>query len=215
MALPVRNEEFEVKSRLNEVFGLEANDIQDIIMQGLYARTNCTSNHPRTFAGLSQWANTVRALRDKTSPAGWTSSDDNNFPLCIHPSNNLVIVVQTGDRDTGISANNPSNRAAKGTNTEQAIWSNQKQLSLFDALPEVMLEAGNDNRIMWVLLYHVTPSEIRFELSLPSKIVGGKIRSWQERLVFPAIVLDKIEIGDDYDGNDNRQEFEINIERKN
>lgn len=215
MALPVRNEEFEVKSRFNEVFGLEANDIQDIIMQGLYARTNCTSNHPRTFAGLSQWANTVRALRDKTSPAGWTSSDDNNFPLCIHPSNNLVIVVQTGDRDTGISANNPSNRAAKGTNTEQAIWSNQKQLSLFDALPEVMLEAGNDNRIMWVLLYHVTPSEIRFELSLPSKIVGGKIRSWQERLVFPAIVLDKIEIGDDYDGNDNRQEFEINIERKN
>lgn len=216
MALPVRNEEFEVKSRLNEVFGLEANDIQDIIMQGLYARTNCTSNHPRTFAGLAQWANTVRALRDKTAPAGWTSSDDDNFPLCIHPSNNLVIVVQTGDKDTGISANNPSNRAAKGTNTEQAIWSNQKQLSLFDVLPEVMLEAGNDNRIMWVLLYHVTPSEIRFELSLPSKIVGGKIRSWQERLVFPAIVLDKIdiEIGDDDDGNDNRQDFEISIERK-
>ena len=216
MALPVRNEEFEVKSRLNEVFGLEANDIQDIIMQGLYARKECTSNHPRTYAGLAQWANTVRALRDKTAPAGWTSSDDNNFPLCIHPSNNLVIVVQTGDKDTGISANSPSNRAAKGTNTEQAIWANQKQLYLFDALPEVMLEASNDNRIMWVLLYHVTPSEIRFELSLPSKIVGGKIRSWQERLVFPAIVLDQIdiEIGDDDDGNDNRQEFEINIERK-
>lgn len=216
MALPVRNEEFEVKSRLSEIFGLEANDIQDIIMQGLYARKACTPNHPRTYAGLAQWADTVRALRDKTSPSGWTSSDDNNFPLCIHPSNNLMIVVQTGDRDTGISANNPSNRAAKGTNTEQAIWANQKQLSLFDALPEVLVEAGNSNRIMWVLLYHVTPSEIRFELSLPSKIVGGKIRSWQERLVFPAIVLDQIdiEIGDDDDGNDNRQEFEINIERK-
>ena len=214
MALPVRNEEFEVKSRLNDIFGLEANDIQDIIMQGLYARTECTSNHPRTYAGLAQWANTVRALRDKTSPAGWTRSDDNNFPLCIHPSNNLVIVVQTGDKDTGISANNPSNRAAKGTNTERAIWANQKQLSLFDALPEVLVEAGNDNRIMWVLLYHVTPSEIRFELSLPSKIVGGKIRSWQERLVFPAIVLDQIEIGDDDDGNNDRQEFEIKIERK-
>ncbi|MHB8096636.1 MAG: hypothetical protein ACYDEI_03180, partial [Erysipelotrichaceae bacterium] len=183
---------------------------------GLDARTECTSNQPRTYAGLALWANTVRALRDKTSPAGWTSSDDNNFPLCIHPFNNLVIVVQTGDKDTGISANNPSNRAAKGTNTEQAIWANQKQLSLFDALPEVLVEAGNDNRIMWVLLYHVTPSEIRFELSLPSKIVGGKIRSWQERLVFPAIVLDQIdiEIGDDDDGNDNKQEFEINIERK-
>ena len=216
MVLPVRNEEFEVKSRLNEVFGLEANDIQDVIMQGLYARKACTPNHPRTYAGLAQWADTVRALRDKTSPKGWTSSDDNNFPLCIHPMNNLVIVVQTGDKETGISANNPSNRAAKGMNTEQAIWANQKQLSLFDALPEVSLCDSNDNRIMWVLLYHVTPSEMRFELSLPLKMVGGKIRSWQERLVFPAIVLDQIdiEIGDDDDGIDNRQEFEINIERK-
>ena len=36
MALPVRNEEFEVKSRLNEVFGLEANDI----CNGLIFRNN-------------------------------------------------------------------------------------------------------------------------------------------------------------------------------
>ncbi|MDP1959019.1 hypothetical protein [Methylotenera sp.] len=216
MALPVRNEEFEVKSRLYEIFGLEANDIQDVIMQGLYARKACTPNHPRTYAGYSQWADTVRALRDKTSPKGWTSSEDNNFSLCIHPSTNLVIVVQTGDKETGFSARNPSNKAPKGTNTEQAIWANQKQLLLFDKLPEISLDEGHDKRIMWVLLYHVTPSEIRFELSLPSKIVGGKIRSWQERLVFPAIVLDQIdiEIGDDDDGNDNRQEFEINIERK-
>lgn len=143
---------------------------------------------------------------------GWSSSDDNNFPLCIHPSGSVVIAVQTGDKDTGISANNPSNRAAKGTSTEQAIWSNQKQLSLFDALPEIPSLDGTENRIMWVLLYHLTPSEIRFELSLPSNIVGGKIRSWQERLVFPAITLDQIdiEIGDDYG-----QEFDINVERKN
>jgi hypothetical protein len=216
MALPVRNEEFEVKSRLDEVFGFEAKEIQDVIMQGLYARKACTPNHPRTYAGLAQWAETVRALRDKTSPSGWSSSDDSNFPLCIHPSGKIVIAVQTGDQDTGISANNPSNRATKGTNTEQAIWANQKQLLLFDSLPQVSSVDSNENRIMWVLLYHVTPSEIRFELSLPSKIVGGKIRSWQERLVFPAIVLDQIdiEIGDDDDGNDNRQEFEINIERK-
>lgn len=217
MALSVRNEEFEVKSRLNEIFGLEAKDIQDIIMQGLYARKDCTGHHPRTYPGLAQWAETVRALRDKTSPAGWSCSDDNNFPLCIHPSGSVVIAVQTGDQDTGISANNPSNRAAKGTNTEQAIWINQKQLLLFEAIPLDSLSDSNNNRIMWVLLYHVTPSEIRFELSLPSKIIGGKIRSWQERLVFPAIVLDQIEIeiGDDDDnGNDNRQEFEINIERK-
>lgn len=212
MAFPVRNEEFEVKSRLAEVFGLTADDIEDVIMQGLSARNACTRHHPRTYAGTAQWADTVRALRDKTSPMGWSSSDDNNFPLCIHPSGNVTIVVQTGDKDTGISANNPSNQGAKGTNTEQAIWANQKQLSLFDGLPEIQLVDSNGNRIMWVLLYHVTPSEIRYELSLPSNIVGGKICSWQERLVFPAIAIEQIDIEI---GGDDGQEFDINVERKN
>lgn len=211
MALSVRNEEVEVKSRLDEVFGLEAEHILDVIMQGLSARRSCTRHHPRTYPGLAQWADTVRALRDKTAPMGWSHSDDNNFPLCIHPSGNVVIAVQTGDNDTGISASNPSNRAAKGLNTEQAIWTNQKQLSLFDAFPDTSSVDSNENRIMWILLYHVTPYEIRFELSLPLNIIGGKIRSWQERLVFPAITLDQIEIEI---GDGDGQEFEINVERK-
>lgn len=211
MALSVRNEDVEVKSRLDEVFGLKADHILDVIMQGLSARRSCTPHHPKTYPGLAQWAETVSALRDITSPMGWSHSDDNNFPLCIHPSGNVVIAVQTGDNDTGISESNPSNRAAKGLNTEQAIWTNQKQLSLFDAFPDTSLIDSNENRVMWILLYHVTASEIRFELSLPLNIIGGKIRSWQERLVFPAITLDQIdiEIGDS-DG----QEFEINVERK-
>lgn len=215
MAFPVRNREFEVKSRLNEVFGLKAGDIQDVIMQGLYGRKACTRHHPRTYPGLAQWADTVRALRDKTSQMGWSSSDDNNFPLCIHPSGNVVIAVHTGDKDAGISANNPSNRAAKGINTEQAIWINQKQLSLFDALPalpEIQSVDGKEDRMMWILLYHVTPYEIRFELSLPSNMADGKIRSWHERLVFPAITLDQIDIKI---GNDDGQKFDINVERKN
>jgi hypothetical protein len=96
-------------------------------------------------------------------------------------------------------------------NTEQAIWANQKQFSLFDELPDSSSLDGNENRMTWVLLYHVTNSEIRFELSLPSNIVGGKICSWEERLVFPAITLDQIEIEI---GDSDGQEFDINVERK-
>jgi len=210
MMLPVRNEEFEVKSRLIEVFGFEAEHVRDVIMQGIFARRTSTRHHPRTYPGLTQWANTVRALRDKITPLGWSTSDDNNFPLCVHPSGNIVIAVQTGDADTGISANTPSNRAAKGTNTEQAIWANQKQLLLFDEFPDTLANNA-ESRIMWVLLYHTTDNEIRYELSLPSNIVGGKIRSWQERLVFPAITLDQVDIEI---GDDNGQEFDINVERK-
>jgi len=150
-------------------------------------------------------------LRDKTVPMGWSSSNDNNFPLCIHPSGSLVITVQTGDNDTGISANIPSNRAPKGTYTEQAIYINQRQFTLFDESPEAYLLIGNEDRIMWVLLYHVTQTEIRYELSLPRLIVGGKICSWQERIVFPAIVFGEIDIES---GGGDGQEIDINIERK-
>lgn len=211
MANPVRNEKDEVLSRLQEVFGLNGEAVQDVIMQGLLARTACTAHHPKTFPGLSQWAETVRALRDKTAPHNWSCSDENNFPLCVHPSGNLMIAVYTGDRDTGVIGSNPSNRAAKGTNTEQAVWANQKQLSLFDSLPELPTSEGNDGRMMWVLLYHVASNEIRFELSLPLRMVGGKIRSWQERLVFPAIPLDQVNI---VIGDDDAPEFEVHVERR-
>ncbi|MBI4937003.1 MAG: hypothetical protein HY846_02060 [Nitrosomonadales bacterium] len=210
MTLPVRNEQMEVQSRLEEVFGLKPTMIQDVIMQGLLARTSCTLHHPKTFPGLSQWAETVRSLRDKTAHLGWTPSDENNFPLCVNPSGNIAIAVYTGDRETG-GASSPSNRAAKGTNTEQAVWANQKQLSLFDVLPELPEDNDGDGRIMWVLLYHVASNEIRFELSLPRYIVGGKIRSWEERLVFPSIPLDQvIPVFDEDDG----PEIDIHVERK-
>lgn len=209
MSLPAYQNEVVAPNRLQEVFGLSEDAIQDVIMQGLHSRTDCTLHHPKTFPGLAQWAETVRALRDKTAPLGWTYSDDNNFPLCIHPSSNIVIVVQTGDRETGTSGI-PSNRAPKGANTEDAVAINYRQLSLFDTLPDFSQGQASDKPIMWVLLYHVAPNEIRFELSLPLKMSGGKIRSWEDRIVFPAIQIGitDIEIGDD-----NGTEFDVPVER--
>jgi hypothetical protein len=210
MSLPAYKFESAVISRLQEVFGLAEDSIQDVIMQGLLARTSCSPHHPRTFPGLSQWANTVSALRGKTAPLGWDYSDNNNFPLAIHPSGSLVVVVQTGDRETG-TAGIPSNRAPKGANTEDAVSINMRQMSLFETTEEFTVNQGSDKPIMWVLLYHVAANEIRYELSLPLKMVGGKIRSWQERIVFPPIKLDQtdFEIGDD-DGT----EFNVPVERR-
>ena len=210
MSLYQQKQEAGQVDRLQEVFGLTQEAMQDVIMQGLLARTSCTSHHPKTFPGLSQWAETVRALRDKTAPYGWTTSDDNNFPLSIHPSNNIVIAVQTGDHETGTSGN-PSNRAPKGSNTEDAIALNQRQLSLFDAIPDLASLEEDTAHIMWVLLYHVAPNEVRYELSLPMKMVGGKIRSWQERIVFPAIPLSSTDIDL---GDDNGPEFDVPVERR-
>jgi hypothetical protein len=127
----------------------------------------------------------------------------------VHPSNTIAIVVQTGDRETGTSGI-PSNRAPKGANTIDAVAINQRQLSFFDSIPDFNQGQEQDDQIMWVLLYHVAPNEIRFELSLPMQMIGGKIRSWQDRIIFPAIQIGHtdIDIGDD-DGT----EFDVPVER--
>lgn len=200
----------DVKSRLEEVFGLSQSALEEVIMDGHRARLGCTSHHPRTFPGLSQWAETVRALRDKTAPMGWGTSDENNFPLSVHPTSNIVVVVQTGDEETGTSGV-PSNRAPKGANTVEAVAVNERQLSFFDSIPDLEVAVVPETKIMWVLLYHVAPTEVRFELSLPSKMVGGKIRSWQERIIFPAIRTDQhaIDLGDNDGG-----EIDVPVERR-
>lgn len=196
------------ESRLIELFGLSEASIQEVVMEGYRARTACSGHHPRTYPGLAQWAETVRALRDKTAPLGWSTSDENNFPLCLHPAANLAIVVQTGDRETGTSGI-PSNRAPKGANTEDAVAVNQRQLSFFDDIPDfAVLERVAETTILWVLLYHVAANEVRFELSLPSLMTGGKIRGWKERIVFPAVRTDAAELGEN-DGS----EIDVPVER--
>ncbi|WEF31825.1 hypothetical protein [Pseudoduganella chitinolytica] len=199
-------------SRLEELFGLTIEQVQDVIMAGVHARTNGTPHHPKTYPGYAQWAETVRSLRDVVVPLGWAVTDKNNFPLCVHEERVLSIAVQTGDRETGTTGI-PSNRAPKGASTEAAVAVNVKQLSLFEAEDIPILPSATDDarHIMWILLYHVAQNEVRFELSLPSKIVGGKIRSWQERIIFPAIPLGETQINF---GDDDGPEFDVSVERK-
>lgn len=199
-------------SRLEELFGLTIEQVQDVIMVGVHARTSGTRHHPKTYPGYAQWAETVRALRDAVVPLGWAATDKNNFPLCVNDGRGLSVAVQTGDRETGTTGI-PSNRAPKGASTEQAVAVNMRQFSLFEAEDLPMLPSATDDarHIMWILLYHVAQNEVRFELSLPSKMVGGKIRSWQERIIFPAIPLDETQI---YFGDDDGPEFDVSVERK-
>jgi len=199
-------------SRLEELFGMTLQQVQDVVMAGVHARTTGTRHHPKTYPGYAQWAETVRALRDIAVPLGWVATDDNNFPLCVHDDRAVSIAVQTGDRETGTTGI-PSNRAPKGASTEQAVAVNIRQLTLFEAEDIPVLPISNDKarHIMWILLYHVAPNEVRFELSLPSKMIGGKIRSWQERIIFPAIPLTETQINF---GDDDGPEFDVSVERK-
>lgn len=187
----IRFEYSDVATRLIEL-GLDQMDVQEPVMQGMLARSECTLNDPPIFPGFTTWARTVRVLREKLIPKHWTRSDEGNYPLVVNPAGNLAIAVASGDEGTGNPMSNPMTKSTKGPRTQSAIEVNQYQSSLFDAFPEFEIpETSNNDRVTWILLQHYDQSkkEVRFELSLPSSY-SGKVDGWSERIILTALPFD-------------------------
>lgn len=191
MQLVIRHEIADVTTRLAQL-GLDQMDLQEPVMQGMFARSECTPNDPPLFAGFTTWARTVRVLREKLIPKQWTRSDEGNYPLVVNPVGNLAIAVATGDESTGIAMANPMTKSPKGPRTQSAIEVNQYQSSLFEAFPEFEIpETPHNDRVTWILLQHYDQGkkEVRFELSLPSSY-SGKVDGWSERIILSVLPFD-------------------------
>lgn len=187
----IRHEIADVTTRLAQL-GLDQMDLQEPVMQGMFARSECTPNDPPLFAGFTTWARTVRVLREKLIPKQWTRSDEGNYPLVVNSVGNLAIAVATGDESTGIAMANPMTKSPKGPRTQNAIEVNQYQSSLFEVFPEFEIpETPHNDRVTWILLQHYDQSkkEVRFELSLPTSY-SGKVDGWSERIILSVLPFD-------------------------
>lgn len=193
---PIRVEPFDVSSRLQELGGLDALMLLDVLKVGLQARQNCSPLMPVTFPGQAQWAHTIEALRNRLRPMGWTHESHHNLPVTLAPNEAFCVVVYTGDKDTGRKNGYPTNKASKGYKTQQAVLRNNRNLELFpNTLPSSEADA-KDVLKTWVLLYHLDTSvphqpTLRAELSYPSAFANGQIMDWQER-----IILEEIDLSD-------------------
>jgi hypothetical protein len=191
MKLVVHHESTDVTARLAEL-GLDQLVLQEAVMQGMIARSECTLNDPPQAPGICAWARVIRVLREKLIPRQWTRSDEGNYSLVVSPCNKFAIAVATGDENTGIVMANPMTKSPKGPLTQSAIDVNQYQLSLFNALPEYEIpKTAHNDRMTWILLqtYDLGKKEVRFELSLPSKY-SGKVDGWSERIIMMALPFD-------------------------
>lgn len=172
--------------RLSQL-GISLAVLQESVWQGYLTRTRLTANHPRVFHGYTMWAETVAVLREQLRPDGWIKLGKGNYELVVDESNNLAIVVTTGDKATGIVGAEPSNNCPKGVNTAEAVETNN-QIDMFcELLPT---ETDIQGYTTWMLLIHLASDEVRCELSLPSSISNGRINGWKERIVLPSMPLD-------------------------
>ncbi|WP_126220987.1 hypothetical protein [Burkholderia vietnamiensis] len=176
----------ELQPRLDEALLREANE------HGYRERLEATELHAPTAAGTYHWNGTVYALRSALAERGWAAENLRNCPFIVSPDRTVAIAVMTGDPDTGLTKGNPTNQAQKGAVIKQAVTNNQ-QLELFN--PRLVTEDlanSKEATQLWVLLYHVAlgadgKTELRAELSLPSRFERKQIIGWKERIVLAAI----------------------------
>jgi AcrR family transcriptional regulator len=191
MTAIVRREPDDLRSRLAEL-DLEEEDLRDAVRRGHLAFLSCTPNHPPQYPGMSAWAETVCALREVLTPAGWLRSNDNNYATCLARGGERAIAVATGDGATGRADDTPSTNARKGPRTLDAVELNQMRFAFMDEPgPRRPASAPAGGRETWILLIHRTPTEVRCELSLPIAMdESGHVNAWRERILLGSISLD-------------------------
>lgn len=181
-------EEGRAADRLAEL-GLKP-EILDHALRGADAEARTyTELDPPNMQGMARYSRTVRLLREQLLPLGWTFDNPRNLARTVSPDRRVAIIATLGDAATGDPDGIPSTKYEKGVATAEAINRNFVQLMLPIDLgdEDPYDEAGEGATTTWVLLYHVTDTEIRAELSLPDSIVDGHPATWLERIILGPI----------------------------
>jgi hypothetical protein len=155
----------------------------------------------RAAPGYLMWTRTVRSLRETLTPAGWRAVDLNQLPLVVNADRTIGVAVSSGDAVTGLQLPGlqPKTRYPKGAMTASAVERNG-QLALFALTPE---PGSFASMTTYILLWYRDGGEreLRSELSRPASLgEGGKIDSWDRRILLPPVPLgDEVEVRDDDD----------------
>jgi hypothetical protein len=189
---PVVHENAAAAKRLAELDLTAADLISPLIGADLEART-WTPLAPPMMAGLARWGKTNELLRARLLERGWSHDNPKGLPRTISPARDFAIVATTGDAVTGYPVGRPSTKYAKGIQTVRAIGGNRQLTFDFGGLfAEEDRWNDGDDLPTWLLLYHVTPDQLRAELSLAHGINRrGHVSQWIERIILPALRTDE------------------------
>lgn len=178
--------------RLAEL-GLKA-EILEFALRGADAEARTyTLLDPPNMQGMARYSRTVRLLREQLVPLGWSYDNPRNLARTVSPDRRVAIIATLGDTGTGVPDVRPSTRYEKGIATVEAVCRNFVQLALpIDLGDDGPVDDEFDGIATWVLLYHLTESEIRAELSLPDSMVDGYIDTWVERIILAPVPLEPV-----------------------
>lgn len=192
--------------------GLSLEALQDAVKAGEELRDGCTQNDPSNAPGVFSYARTTRRLAELLIPDGWVRRDVANLALVVSPSEDLAIVVSTGDDGTGAYYRPVKSKYPKGPATVLVVERNRQQLDFFRPNPEPPDPQEVKACTTWMLLRRRVGDTLFWELSLPYKVgEDGRVEEWMRRIVFEPISLaPRI----DDEGGDSGENIVIEIPRR-
>lgn len=171
---------------------LRADLLLEVVRAGHLARSTRTENDAPNAAGVYQWNEMVRVMREQLVAVGWERRNDDGLPTIVNPVTGIGLAVSSGNSSTGIAHQVPSTKYHKGPGTVERVTSNAELMLPFpDLAPSVRRNREKGSISTWTLLFFTDDHEVRAELSLPVMIDGsGQINGWSDRIILPATPLD-------------------------
>ncbi len=190
---PIVHAEAAATRRLAEL-ALSGQDLTAAVRGADAEARTWTALAPQIMPGIVRWGKTNELLRARLVQRGWSHDGPKGLPRTISPGRDFAIVATTGNSATGLPEANPATKYAKGVQTVLAVGRNVQLAFDFSGVDVQDLlwtvAAGEDALATWLLLYHVTPEQIRAELSLANGIdLHGHVSAWIERIILPVIDL--------------------------
>jgi hypothetical protein len=173
--------------------GLKPQWFTEIGLKTLAAYRQTTIHDALNASGSFAYFAAVRAIRDVLCVRGWEIERQCNLELTVNGDKNIKVIVSSGNEDTGILDGHPKTKNPKGNQTKKAVIGNMKQITFHEYNEkfkiEIKLTQDEDLNPTWIFLYHIGNSEMRMELSLPTKInfQDMRVSDWNQRIIFPSI----------------------------
>lgn len=179
----------DVNARLLEL-GFPRHIIETTVEVWAGGVNSVTPLHPRNFGGLVGWGESVRTLREEGIPYGLEPHIEESVEMCICRASSVGVVIAQGNAATGDRLRDPTTKYPRGPNSREVLTVQPMLPFMSPAFDQVEEQAQYSRFNIWLLLTHMSGSEIRAELSLPRLIdADGVIQRWRERILFPPMQL--------------------------
>lgn len=175
----------------------------DALQRGVAEKLTAEIFDPATAGGYDLYRYTTRYVRKGLYEAGWELSDSNNIALVRDPAEGTVIIVCSGDHQTGqLVGDQPKTKRSKGD-----LFLEVSEIVATDLFGDDEVKTRHvalpDAKVWLLLHYHVVDRGqqiLRAELSRPLEANDGMITQWSERVILHVPLPDAM--ADDESAND-------------